>query len=59
MQFPASYCERLKWAIYEWIGTISVHELASNRSLAQEIESLCKRLRTITAKRQQEKGSVP
>lgn len=49
MQFPESFCKRLKWAIYEWIGTISVHELAANRSLAQEIETLCKRLRSITA----------
>ena len=49
MQFPPSFCKRLKWAIYEWIGTISVHELAANRALAQEIEALCKRLRSITA----------
>jgi hypothetical protein len=48
MLFPESFCKRLKWAIYEWIGSISVDELASNRDLGQQIDAMCKRLRMIT-----------
>lgn len=49
MLFPDAFCQRLKWAIYEWIGSVSVHELASNRKLAREIETLCKRLGALKA----------
>jgi len=41
--------EQLKWAIYEWIGTISVRELSQNKSLAERIERLCKTLSVATA----------
>jgi hypothetical protein len=49
MLFPEDFCNRLKWAIYEWIGAISVHELTSNRKLAREIQALCKTLSSISA----------
>ncbi len=49
MKAPDDFFERLKWSIYEWIGTISVEELAENTQLATEIERLCKRLHSIQA----------
>jgi len=49
MQFSEAFRTRLKWAIYDWIGAISVGELASNRSLTDQIEILCRRLSAITA----------
>lgn len=49
MTIPDALIEQLKWAIYEWIGTISVAELAANKRLGAEIEKLCKRLTAMTA----------
>lgn len=49
MNIPEAYLEKVKWAIYEWLGTISVKELALNRKLAGRIEQLCKSLRVATA----------
>lgn len=41
--------EQLKWAIYDWIGSISVTELSRNKKLAGEIERLCRRLSVLNA----------
>jgi hypothetical protein len=49
MTIPHALIEQLKWAIYDWIGTVSVAELAANRRLGTEIEKLCKRLSAMTA----------
>ena len=35
---------KLKWLIYDWIGAISVNELASNQGLSEPIEALFKKL---------------
>ena len=48
MKIPESYLENLKWAIYEWLGAISVKELVQNRHLAEQVERLCKTLRMAT-----------
>ncbi len=47
MPFPEKFRNRLKWALYDWIGAISQRELLSNRELVQRIEVLCKHLKTI------------
>jgi hypothetical protein len=44
MSFQAEFIEKLKWSIYDWIGAISVDELASNHCLRLHIESLFKKL---------------
>ena len=44
MSFETEFIEKLKWSIYDWIGAISVNELASNHSLRLHIESLFKKL---------------
>jgi hypothetical protein len=49
MTFTEKFCTHLKWTIYEWIGSISQRELLSNRELARQIETLCKRLNKIEA----------
>ncbi len=48
MKIPESYLKNLKWAIYEWLGAISVKELAQNKDLAERVERLCKTLRLAT-----------
>ena len=47
MHVPTTFFRRIKWAIYTWIGDISVRELAGNQRLGEKIEALCKTLRTI------------
>lgn len=49
MKVPPEFFERLRWAIYEWIGAVSVKELARNKDLHRRIEQLCKVLRTTAA----------
>lgn len=49
MAFTEKFYTNLKWTIYEWIGSLSQRELLSNRELAQQIETLCKRLNKIEA----------
>lgn len=49
MNIPEAFLEKVKWAIYEWLGAISVKELAENRNLAARIERLSKTLRVATA----------
>ena len=44
MSFQTEFIEKLKWSIYDWIGAISVDELASNHCLRLHIESLFKKL---------------
>ncbi len=46
---PDTLIDQLKWAIYDWIGTVSVAELAANKRLGIKIEKLCKRLSALTA----------
>ena len=48
MKLPPEYVEKLKWSIYEWIGAISVTELASNRILQDHVEALLKKLASRT-----------
>jgi hypothetical protein len=47
MREHQDFIQKLKWALYEWIGTISVHELAVNRELATRIERLCRCLHKV------------
>jgi hypothetical protein len=47
MPISDDFSERLKWAIYEFIGAISVMELAKNTLLHKKIEDLVMRLRSI------------
>lgn len=47
MLFPERFCSRLKWAIYDWIGSVSGRELVENHKLVRQIELLCKRLSAI------------
>ena len=49
MNLPKRFVESLKWAIYDWIGTISVLELSQNKNLACGIERLCRRLNALSA----------
>jgi hypothetical protein len=49
MKVPPEFLDRLKWAIYEWIGSVSVKELARNKELHFRLERLCKTLRMVTA----------
>jgi len=50
MTKPQEYFEELKWAIYDWIGSISVSELSKNKSLALGIEKLCRQLNALGAR---------
>ena len=44
MSLENEFIDKLKWLIYDWLGAISVNELASNKSLRAHIESLFKKL---------------
>jgi hypothetical protein len=44
MNYEVNLAEKLKWSIYDWIGAISVKELATNQNLRGHIESLFKKL---------------
>jgi hypothetical protein len=49
MKIPNEFIEKLKWAIYDWIGSISVMELSKNKKLSGGIERLCRRLHALSA----------
>jgi hypothetical protein len=44
MKIPEQFVEKLKWAIYDWLGSISIKEIYWNRELSRKIEKLCKTL---------------
>ncbi len=39
--------DKLKWAIYDWIGSISESEIMGNHLLAEKIQDLCRILAKI------------
>lgn len=47
MHFPELFCARLKWTIYDWIGSLTRRELVSNQELSRQVEALCRRLSAI------------
>ena len=44
MSFETEVISKLRWLIYDWIGAISVNELASNQRLRGHIEALFKKI---------------
>lgn len=44
MSYQTEFIEKLKWSIYDWIGAISVDELASNHLLQIHVTALLKKL---------------
>ncbi|MGE0175124.1 MAG: hypothetical protein AB7T49_20180 [Oligoflexales bacterium] len=44
MKIESDLVEKLKWSVYDWIGAISVTELASNQNLRGHIEALFRKL---------------
>lgn len=49
MSWEANSFEKLKWSIYEWVGSISVSELSTNKNLASHIEALFKKLSSLSS----------
>ncbi len=44
MTISEAFIKKLQRAIYDWIGSVSVHELACNKELQQGIELLFRQL---------------
>lgn len=49
MTLPCEYLKKVKWSIYEWVGTLSVDEIETNKDLQILITNLFKALRFVNA----------